>query len=100
MSEPLCSTGFIQTYLVSSLWERMKNFGNLSVVVNDGNPLRAGFSPSENDPPLIVNANGMISRQAPSEGLQTVTWRNGQVGEYASLIHLYQFSQGDAAQSR
>lgn len=73
----------------------MKNFGNLSVVVNDGNLLRAGFSPSENDPPLIVNANGMISRQAPSEGLQTVTWRNGQVGrscfagklEYTTLVN-------------
>lgn len=34
----------------------MKNIGNLSVVVN-GNPLRAGICPPENDPPLIVYAN-------------------------------------------
>ena len=69
-----------RTFLASSLWERMENIGNLSVVVNDGNPLRAGISPLENDSPLIVNANKMISIQVPSEG----------------LIHLYQFSQGNA----
>ena len=67
----------------------MKNIGILSMVVNDNNLLRLGIGPPKNDPPLIVNANGMISRQVPSQSFQTVTWRNGQIGEDAGLVHLY-----------
>ena len=74
----------------------MKNIGNLSVVVNDSDPLRAGICPPENDPPLIVNANGMISRPISSESFQAITWWNGQIGEDAGLVHLYQFSQCNA----
>ena len=69
------------------------------MIVNDSYFRRSGISPSKDDTPLVVDPYRVKARQIAPESLQTVTRWNSEIAEYASLIHLYQFSQCNARYS-
>lgn len=51
------------------------------MVVDNCNIRRTHFRPTEDDPPLIVNADGMQSGTLSFQGLQSIAGRNQKIGE-------------------
>ena len=64
-----------------------------SMVIHDGDFGRPGMGPAEDDPPLIVDADGVESRKAALEEFESVAGRNREVIEFARLVHLDQFPE-------
>ncbi len=54
----------------------------------------ADWRPSKDNPPLIVNADGMIARAISMKCLQSISGRNRHIMELTCPIELNQFSQG------
>ena len=71
-----------------------------SMVVNYGNLLGTGISPSKDDPPLVVNPDGMKTGQIPPERLQPIAGRNRQIRNRSGLIHLDELAQRYALDGR
>lgn len=65
------------------------------MVIGDPNFSRSVRSPSENDSPLIVDADGMKAVEGTPEGFKPISRRDGQIGEIPCLVHLNEFSQAD-----
>lgn len=59
----------------------------------------SGISPSEDNTPLVVDANRMKARELTFKGFETVARRDGKVSEGISLIHLNQFPQRNSRYS-
>jgi hypothetical protein len=49
------------------------------MIINNLNVKCIGPSPAKADPPLIVNADAVLSLSFSLEGLQVVSWRGSQV---------------------
>lgn len=64
------------------------------MVVHDGHLGGAVLRPSEDDPPLLVDADRMEAGQLAFQGLQAVAGRHGQIGELPGPVHLDQLAQG------
>ncbi len=62
------------------------------MIIHDRHLFRSGIGPSEDDTPLVVDANGMKARMPPAQSFQPVTGRDGKVTESTGLIQLNQFS--------
>jgi hypothetical protein len=67
------------------------------MVIPDGGFGRAGRSPTENDPPLVVDPDGMKTTQVALQGLQSVAGWDGEVGQLAGIVQLDQFAKCDTA---
>ena len=65
------------------------------MIINDGDLFRPGSGPPEDNTPLIVDANGMKTRQIAVKNFQTVARRNVKIEEGASLVQLNQLPQSD-----
>lgn len=63
------------------------------MIVRNPHLVRPLIGPPKDDPPLVVDPNGVKPRQVASEHFQTVARRYGEVAEPASLIDLDEFSQ-------
>lgn len=55
----------------------------------------AGPGPAEDDPPLIVDANGMKAAEISPQGFETISRRDTKVGKRARPVHLHELAQGD-----
>lgn len=70
-------------------------YSGASMVIHDGNLGRPRPGPAEGDPPWIVDAYGMETREPSLEEFQSVAGRYFQVIKAVRLVHLDQFPQGD-----
>ncbi len=68
----------------------------LSMVIDDGNLIRSRVRPAEDNAPLVVDTDGMETRQVALKRFQTVTGGNREVMEGASLVQLDELPQGDS----
>jgi hypothetical protein len=66
------------------------------VIVNDLDVEGIGSDPSKADPPLIVDADAVLSDTIGRKFLQTVCWRNPEVGEARSSVQHDKFAKCDA----
>ena len=66
------------------------------MVIDDGDLFRSGVRPPEDNAPLVVDTDGMETRQVALKGFQTITGGNRDVMEGASLVQLDQLPQGDS----
>lgn len=62
------------------------------MVIHNSDIGRAIFRPAKDNPPLIVDPNGVTSIKGAFEGFQAVTRRNREIGEAYRLIHLNELS--------
>jgi len=58
------------------------------MVIPDGHLGRAGSALAEDDPPLVIDADGVKTLQLSFEEFEPVARGNGEVIETARLIHL------------
>src|SRR5437868_7394730 len=58
----------------------------LDVVVDDFDMCRSSFIPDEAYPPLVIDADRMLSLPIRSQRFQTITRWHTQIAEYAGLI--------------
>ena len=58
------------------------------MVINDGDVFRSRVRPPEDNAPLVVDTDGMETRQVALKGFQTITGGNREVMEGASLVQL------------
>jgi hypothetical protein len=63
-----------------------------SVVINNFDLVCISTAPHETDPPLIVDANAVLTLSSSVQRLQTVTRRSGQIAQLRCTIELPQFS--------
>ena len=66
------------------------------MVIRDGDFGGAGFGPAEDDPPLVVDADGVKAGEFSLQRLEVVARRNREVAQLASAVHLEKLSKGDA----
>jgi hypothetical protein len=64
------------------------------MVILDADFGRPVFSPAEDDPPLIVNADGVESAETALQGFKPVSRRHSHIAELSSPVKLDKFSQG------
>lgn len=69
------------------------------MVVADADFGRAGIRPSEDDPPLVVDSDGMKSLEIALERFEPIPGRNRKVVQSRRMIHLKEFSECNAADS-
>ena len=50
--------------------------------------------PPKADPPLIVDADAVLSLPIPTESLQAVSWRRSKIAKFDGTVQLAQFSAG------
>ena len=62
------------------------------MVIGDGNLFRSGVRPPENDAPLVVDGDGVETRQVALKTFQPVAGWNGQVAKGTSLVQLDQLA--------
>ena len=67
-----------------------------SVVINNFDLVGVSIAPHETDPPLIVDANAVLSLSISVQRLQTVTRRSSQISQLGCTIELSQFATSDA----
>jgi hypothetical protein len=67
-----------------------------SVVINNFDLVGVSIAPHETDPPLIVNANAVLTLSISVQRLQPVARRSGQVAQLRCAIELPQFSTSHA----
>ena len=65
------------------------------MVILDADFGRSPFRPAEDDPPLVVDANGIESAPTALQGFQPVAGRDGHVAKLTGSVELDQLSQGD-----
>ena len=53
-----------------------------------------GCGPAKDDPPLVVDPDGVKAGEFALQRLQMVARRNGEIGQFAGVIHLEKLSQG------
>ena len=70
------------------------------MVIHDGHFFRAGFRPSEDNSPLIVDADGMIALPASVQSLQPVAWRHSHIFQPTGAVHLNKLPQCHSADCR
>jgi len=61
------------------------------MIIRNLNIKRIGPSPAKADPPLIVNADAVLSLSFSLEGLQVVSGRGGKVAQFHGAVQLSQF---------
>lgn len=66
------------------------------MIIHDGDFRRSALLPAEDNPPLVIDADGVKSGRATLERLQSVAGRDGKVGQSAGVIQLNQLPQGHA----
>jgi hypothetical protein len=64
------------------------------MVVGDFNFVRGFGFPVEANPPLVVDADGVLAFAVSFEGFETVAGRDGEVIEFGDGVELCEFSQG------
>ena len=64
------------------------------MVVHNGDFLGAIGGPSEDNAPLVVDADGVEASQIPAQGLEPVAGRHAEIGELSGAVHLDELSQG------
>jgi hypothetical protein len=65
------------------------------MVIDDSDLGRTGFTPAEDDSPLVVDTYGVKASEFAFERLQSVARRNGEIIKRSGMIHLEKFSQRD-----
>lgn len=70
------------------------------MVVHDLDVVGVGVDPTEADPPLVVDADAVLSEAFGRELLQTVRWRHPEVGETGGGIEHEQFAKGGSVKIR
>lgn len=65
------------------------------MIVGNFNVFRPSVRPCEDDPPLVVDADGVSSAKVAFERLQPVAWRYSEVVQSLSTIELHEFATGD-----
>src|SRR5664280_820520 len=68
--------------------------GTSSVVVHDLDVGGSGVGPDEADPPLLVDADAVLSGPVPAECFQPVARRHSQVVERFGSVQHHQLPQG------
>jgi hypothetical protein len=70
------------------------------MVIQDGDFGWALRGPTKNDAPLIIDTDGMAAIEVTGKRLQAVARWHGEVRKLRSLIHLNEFAQRNATNSR
>lgn len=70
------------------------------MIVDDLHVMRLIADPAETDPPLVVDANAMLSEAIGRELLQMVRGRNSEVGEACCGVQDEQLSKNDSMKVR
>ena len=65
------------------------------MVIFNGDVGRSCVAPSEHDAPLLVDPNGMVTATITLERFQAVTRWNGEIGQFAGVVELDEFSKSD-----
>jgi hypothetical protein len=63
------------------------------MIVSDFDLVCVPGHPDKADPPLIVNANTVLTLAASAQFLQTIRWRNTQIIQVYGIIQHAQFPQ-------
>ena len=64
------------------------------MVIHDGDVRRPGVSPAEDDPPLVIDPDGMPPGETAFQGFEPVAGRHLEVVQLSRLVHLNQLPQG------
>jgi hypothetical protein len=64
------------------------------MIIHNLHVKRIGPSPAETDPPLIINADAVLSLPFSLESLQAVSGRGSKVAQLHTAVQLAQFSAG------
>jgi len=67
------------------------------MVVANGDFAGSGLRPAEDDPPLVVDPDGVKPFEIALEGLESVSGGNREVGESPRMVHLEEFSKSNAS---
>jgi hypothetical protein len=68
---------------------------SLLVIINDLHAVAMAAAPLEADSPLLIDANRVLSRSTPSQGLQLIPRWRGQNTQFRGRVKLEQFPQSD-----
>jgi hypothetical protein len=66
------------------------------MVIHDFDVIAMAVAPDEADPPLIVDANGVLSFSVAPQGLQLIAGRRGQDAQLGRGMQLQQLPQRNA----
>jgi len=80
----------------------VSRYTGVSMVITNFDIDRAMFIPSENDSPLVVDADRVVTHQISFQGFKAVSGRNRKILKHPSPVHLDQFAQchpGDCTES-
>lgn len=69
------------------------------MVIDDGDFGGTGVGPSEDDAPLVIDADGVEAREAALEGFEAIAGRDGHVGEFPRLVELDELAKGHSDKS-
>jgi hypothetical protein len=58
------------------------------MVIHDGDFSRPGLGPAEDEPPLIIDTDGVEPRASAPKGFETIARRNGEIRQMPGLVHL------------
>jgi hypothetical protein len=62
------------------------------MIIDDPYPVSVSVSPTEYDPPLIVDSDGMKSVQVSSQFLKSIGWRHAEVVEPGCHVNCHELS--------
>ena len=69
------------------------------MIVRDFDVVGVAVTPPKTDPPLIVDTDAVLPDAIPGEFLQSVAWRNPEVGELFRGVHEQEFPERRSLQS-
>ncbi len=67
------------------------------MIIDDADLGGSEVGPTEDDAPLVVDADGMKTDEITAERLETVSRRHGEILKDAGTVHLDELAQGDPA---
>jgi hypothetical protein len=63
-----------------------------SVAINDLNVVRTTITPAKADPPLLIDADAVLSLSVARQAFQSIAGRSFEVMEVASIMNLHQLA--------
>jgi hypothetical protein len=70
------------------------------MIIHNFNVVRVFATPAEAYPPLVIDADAVLSGAVAFQGFQAVAGRQGQVAQFARTVKLRELPQGDALNLR
>ena len=65
------------------------------MIITDCHLSGTAFGPYKNDPPLVIDADGVGAGKIALQSLQAIARRDGEIHQSAGSIHLNEFTESD-----